>query len=73
MRMFFLRTGLIERCYVGGFPLKEETKHCFLSIKVLLWCCGFIHCVVLLLFSAKFMLSVIIIDWVPNIFPHACG
>jgi hypothetical protein len=46
-------------------PLEETSEHCFLSIKVLFWCCGFIYCVVPLLFSAIFLFSAIIIDLVP--------
>jgi hypothetical protein len=37
----------------------------FLSIKVLFWCCGFIYCLVPLLFSAIFLLLATIIDLVP--------
>jgi hypothetical protein len=66
MRSFFLRIIVIEHCSAGGFPLEEASEHCFLSIKVLFWCCGFIYCVVPLLFSAIFLFSVIIIDLVPN-------
>jgi hypothetical protein len=65
MRSIFLRIIVIESCSAGGFPLEEESEHCFLSIKVLFWCCGFIYCVVLLLFSAIFMFLAIIIDLVP--------
>jgi hypothetical protein len=54
MRSFFLRIIVIEHFFVGGFPLEEASEHCFLSIKVLFWCCGFIYCVVPLLFSAIF-------------------
>jgi hypothetical protein len=50
MRSIFLRIIVIELCSVGGFPLEEESEHCFLSIKVLFWCCGFIYCVVPLIF-----------------------
>jgi hypothetical protein len=46
MRSFVLRIIVIERCSAGGFPLEEASEHCFLSIKVLFWCCGFIYCVV---------------------------
>jgi hypothetical protein len=65
MRSLVLRIIVIERCYVGGCPLEEASEHCFLSIKVLFWCYGFIYCVVPLLFSAIFMFSAIIIDMVP--------
>jgi hypothetical protein len=65
MRSFVLRIIVIERCSAGGFPLEEASEHCFLSIKVLFWCCGFIYCVVPLLFSAIFLFSAIIIDLVP--------
>jgi hypothetical protein len=65
MRSFVLRIIVIECFSVGGFPLEEASEHCFLSIKVLFWCCGFIYCVVLLLFSAIFLFSAIIIDLVP--------
>jgi hypothetical protein len=55
---------LPENCFepvgIGGW-------HCFLSIKILFWCCGFIYCVVPLLFSAIFLFSAIIIDLVPYI------
>jgi hypothetical protein len=57
MRSFVLRIIVIEHCSAGGFPLEEASEHCFLSIKVLFWCCGFIYCVVPLLFSAIFMFS----------------
>jgi hypothetical protein len=66
MRSFVLRLIVIENCYVGGFPLEDESEHCFLSIKVLFWCCGFIYCVVPLLFFAIFIFSTIIIDLVAN-------
>jgi hypothetical protein len=65
MRSLVLRIIVIEHCSAGGFPLEEASEHCFLSIKVLFWCCGFIYCVVPLLFSAIFMFSAIIIDLVP--------
>jgi hypothetical protein len=65
MRSFVLRIIVIECCSAGGFPLEEASEHCFLSIKVLFWCCGFIYCVVPLLFSAIFLFSTIIIDLVP--------
>jgi hypothetical protein len=65
MRSFVLRIIVIEHCSAGGFPLKEASEHCFLSIKVLFCCCGFIYCVVLLLFSTIFLFSAIIIDLVP--------
>jgi hypothetical protein len=68
MRSFVLRIIVIECCSAGGFPLEEASEHCFLSIKVLFWCCGFIYCVVPLLFSAIFMFSAIIIDLVPYIY-----
>jgi hypothetical protein len=35
MRSFVLRIIVIERFSPGGCPLKEESEHCFLSIKVL--------------------------------------
>jgi hypothetical protein len=66
MRSFVLRIIVIERFSTGGYPLEEESEHCFLSIKVLFWCCGFIYCVVLLLFSVEFMFFVFIIDRVPK-------
>jgi hypothetical protein len=66
MRSFFLRIIVIERCSIGGFPLEEASEHCFLSIKVLFWCCGFIYYVVPLLFSVVFMFFTIIIDLVLN-------
>jgi hypothetical protein len=44
MRSFVLRIIVIEHCSVGGCPLEEASEHCFLSIKVLFWCCGFILC-----------------------------
>jgi hypothetical protein len=47
------------------FPLEEASEHYFLSIKVLFWCCGFIYCVVPLLFSTIFLFLAIIIDLVP--------
>ena len=62
---FVLRIIVIEYYYVGGFPLEQVSEHCFLSIKVLFWCWGFIYCVVLLLFSTIFLFSTIIIDLVP--------
>jgi hypothetical protein len=65
MRIFVLRIIVIELCSVGGCLLEEESEHCFLSIKVLFWCYGFIYCVVMLLFSAIFLFSAIIIDLVP--------
>jgi hypothetical protein len=40
MRCFDWRIIVIEIFYVGGFPLEEASEHCFLEIKVLLWCCG---------------------------------
>jgi hypothetical protein len=64
MRIRVLRIIVIENCTTGGFPLEEANEHCFLSINVLFWCCGFIYCVVQLLFSAVFMFSAIIIDLV---------
>jgi hypothetical protein len=65
MISFVLRIIVIECCFSGGFPLEEASEHCLLLIKVLFWCCGFIYCVILLLFSAIFMFSAIIIDLVP--------
>jgi hypothetical protein len=65
MRSIVLKIIVIECYSVGGFPLEEESEHCFLSIKVLFWCCGFIYCVVPLLFYAIFLFSVIIKDMVP--------
>jgi hypothetical protein len=65
MKRFVLRSIVIERYSTGGFPLEEASENCFLSIKVLFWCCGFIYCVVPLLFSAIFLFSTIIIDLVP--------
>jgi hypothetical protein len=70
MRSFVLRIIVIERCSVEGCPLEEASEHCFLSIKVLFWCCGFIYCVFLLLFSTIFLVSTIIIDLVPYIFKN---
>jgi hypothetical protein len=61
---------VIELYFVGGFPLEETSEHCFLSIKVLLWCRGFIYCIVPLLFSAIFLFSAIIIDLVPYTLTH---
>jgi hypothetical protein len=55
MIIFFLRIIVIERFSIGGFLLEEESKHYFLSIKVLFCFCGFIYCVVSLLFSAVFL------------------
>jgi hypothetical protein len=46
MRSFVLRIIVIEHCSARGCPLEEASEHCFLSIKVLFWCCGFIYCVV---------------------------
>jgi hypothetical protein len=66
MRIFVLRIIVIERCYTGSCPLEEASEHCFLSIKVLFWCCGFIYCVVSLLIYVVFMFYAIIIDLVPN-------
>jgi hypothetical protein len=63
MRSFALRIIVIEHCFAGGFPLEEASEHCFLLIKVLFWCCGFIYCVPLLFF-AIFLFSTIIIDLV---------
>jgi hypothetical protein len=51
-----------------GFPLENASEHCFLSIKVLFWCCCFIYRVVLLLFSGLFIFYSIIIDMVPYIY-----
>jgi hypothetical protein len=62
---FILKNIIIERFSVGGFPLEEASEDHFLSIKVLFSCCGFIYCVVPLLFSAIFMFLAIIIDQVP--------
>ena len=55
MRSFVLRIIVIEHCSAGGCPLEEASEHCFLSIKVLLWCCGFIYCIVMLLFIVVFL------------------
>jgi hypothetical protein len=55
MISFVWRIIVIECFSIGGLPLEEASENCFLSIKVLLWCCGFIYCVVPLLFSAVFM------------------
>ena len=71
MRIRVLRIIVIENYSSGGFPLKEENEHCFLSINVLFWCCGFIYCVVPLLFSTIFVFSAIIIDLVPNKWYHS--
>jgi hypothetical protein len=65
MTIFLMRIILIEHYSTGGFPLKYAHEHCFLSIKVLFWCCSFIYCVVLLLLSVIFLFSAIIIDMVP--------
>jgi hypothetical protein len=35
MRRFLLRIIVIEPFFAGGFPLKGESEHFFLSIKVL--------------------------------------
>jgi hypothetical protein len=64
MRSLILRIIVIYHFSTGGFPLEEANEHCFLSIEVLFWCCGFIYCVVPLLFSAIFMFPAIIIDLV---------
>jgi hypothetical protein len=68
MRSIFLRIILIECSSAGGFPLEEASEHCFLSIKVLFWCCGLIYCVVPLLFSAIFLFS----DSITDIVPYKC-
>ena len=65
MRSFVLRIIVIEHFSIGGCPLEEASEHCFLSIKVLFWYCGFIYCVVPLLFSTIFLFSTTIIDMVP--------
>jgi hypothetical protein len=70
MRSFVLRIIVIEHCSAGGFPLEEVSEHCFLSIKELFWCCGFIYYVVPLLFSTIFFFSAIIIDLVPYKWYH---
>jgi hypothetical protein len=67
MIIFILRFIVIEHLSDGGFPLEEASELCFLSIRVLFWCCGFIYCVVPLLFYAMFLFSAIIIALVPNI------
>jgi hypothetical protein len=67
MRSFVLRIIVIEWYSVGACPLEEASEHHFLSIKILLWCCGFIYCFFPLLFSAIFMFLDIIIDLVPYI------
>ena len=59
MISFVLRIVVIELCFAGGFPFEEASEHCFLSIKVLFQCCGFIYCVVPLLF---FSISIIIAE-----------
>jgi hypothetical protein len=64
MIIFVLRIIVIENCSARGFPLEEASEHCFLSIKVLILCCGFIYYVVPLLFSTIFLFSAIIIDLV---------
>ena len=66
MRSFVLDINVIEIFHARGLPLKEASEHCFLSIKVLFWCCGFIYCVVSLLIHVVFMFYAIIIDLVPN-------
>jgi hypothetical protein len=63
MRSFVLRIIVIENYSAGVFPLKEESEHCFLSIKVLFWYRGLIYCVVLLLFSAIFMFQLLFYIW----------
>ena len=68
MITFVLDIIVIELCSAGGFPLEEASEHCFLSIKVLFWCCGLIYCAIPLLFSAIFLFYAIIIDLVPNRF-----
>jgi hypothetical protein len=70
MRSFILRIIVIEHCSTGDFPLEEASEHCFISIKILFWFCGFIYCVVPLLFSAIFLFWDIIIDLVPYTFPR---
>jgi hypothetical protein len=65
MRSFVFRIIVIEHCFAGGLPLEEASEHCFLSIKVFFWCCGFIYCVFPLLFSTIFIFSASIIDLVP--------
>jgi len=55
-----LRIIVIDIFFVGVFHLEEAIEHCFLSIKALFWCCGFIYCVVLMLFSAIFLFPSII-------------
>jgi hypothetical protein len=66
MRSFVLRVIVIKHCFARGCHLKEASENFFLSIKVLVWCCGFTYCVVPLLFSAIIIFSIIIIDLVPN-------
>jgi hypothetical protein len=57
---------IVKECFSARFfPLEEASEHCFLSIKVLFWCGGFIYFFAPLLFSAIFMFSTIIIDLVP--------
>ena len=70
MRSFVLRIIVIEHCSAGGCLFEEASEHCFLSIKVLFWCCGLIYCVVQLLFSAIFLFSAIIIYLVPYKWNH---
>jgi hypothetical protein len=63
---FFFRIIVIECFSTGGVTLKEASEHCFLSLKILFWCFGFIYYVVSLLFSALSLFSAIIIEMVPN-------
>jgi len=68
MLSFFLKNHCIECFSTRYFPLEEASEHCFLSIKILLWCCGFIYYVVPLLLSIVFLFFfVIIIDLIPYI------
>jgi hypothetical protein len=66
MISFVWRIIVIECFSIGGLPLEEASENCFLSIKVLLWCCGFIYCVVPPLFFAVLCFYAIIIDLVPH-------
>jgi hypothetical protein len=51
-----LRIIVIELCSARGFPLEEASEYCFLSIKVLFWCCGSIYSTVSLLYLYSMLL-----------------
>jgi hypothetical protein len=59
MRSFVLIISVIEHFSAGGFPLEEASQHCFISIKVLFLCCGFMYCVVPSLFSIIFIFQLL--------------